>query len=276
MVNMCSHIIKPESQIEKPEQDSIFPERERGKGKKERRNSLLEGGGSTQETYNKMALYVDEEEIWKCLKHPSKRRRTGICHVCLRERLSSLCPDCASARPCTCYATTASSSSGTTSSSSSHCFSSASGIGSVGRVSNLIESEPAFRRSRSLAVPFLRSKPSADHSYNNHKASSSFWSLFKGGHGNRSMREEVERRHVVILKEEELEESSRKVNEDEERRRMMRKSRSVAVTSESRGSDVRRSSKGGKGWYFPSPIKVFKQSISRGILAHERSPLYRG
>ncbi|KAJ6946801.1 hypothetical protein NC651_001488 [Populus alba x Populus x berolinensis] len=192
-----------------------------------------------------MALYVDEEEIWKCLKHPSKRRRTGICHVCLRERLSSLCPDCASARPCTCYATTASSSSGTTSSSSFHCFSSASGIGSVGRVSNLIESEPAFRRSRSLAVPFLRSKPSADHSYNNHKTSSSFWSLFKGGH-------------------------------DEERRRMMRKSRSVAVTSESRGSDVRRSSKGGKGWYFPSPIKVFKQSISRGILAHERSPLYRG
>jgi hypothetical protein len=36
MVNMCSHIIKPESQIEKPEQDSIFPERERKrqKGKK--------------------------------------------------------------------------------------------------------------------------------------------------------------------------------------------------------------------------------------------------
>lgn len=89
------------------------------------------------------------------------------------------------------------------------------------------------------------------------------------------MTEEVDRRHVVILKEEE-DESARKVNEDEERRKMMRKSRSVAVTSESRGSDVRRSSKGGKGWYFPSPIKVFKQSISRGILAHERSPLYRG
>lgn len=235
---------------------------------------MLEGGRSTQETYNKMAIYVDEGEIWKCLKHPSKRRRTGICHVCLRERLSSLCPDCASVRPCTCSATTASSYSGSSSSSSFHRLSSASVIGSAGRVSNLIESEPAFRRSRSVAVPFLRSKPSADHGYNNHKTSSSFWSLFKGGHGNRSMREQFERRNVVVLKEEE--EPARKVNEDEERRTMMRKSRSVAVTSESRESDVRRSSKGGKGWHFPSPIKVFKQSISRGILAHERSPLYRG
>ncbi|XP_011028174.1 PREDICTED: uncharacterized protein LOC105128276 [Populus euphratica] len=222
-----------------------------------------------------MALYVDEEEIWKCPKHPFKRRRTGICHVCLRERLSSLCPDCANARPCACYATTASSSSGYSSfSSSSHRFSSAAVVGSVGRVSNLIGSEPSFRRSRSVAVPFLRSKPSADQSYNSHKTSSSFWSLFKGGHGNRSMTEEVDRRHVVILKEEE-DESARKVNEDEERRKMMRKSRSVAVTSDSRGSDVMRSSKGGKGW-FPSPIKIFKQSISRGILVHERSPLYRG
>ncbi|KAJ6933144.1 hypothetical protein NC651_008535 [Populus alba x Populus x berolinensis] len=192
-----------------------------------------------------MALYVDEEEIWKCPKHPFKRRRTGICHVCLRERLSSLCPDCANARPCACYATTASSSSGYSPPSSSfHRFSSAAGVGSVGRVSNLIGSEPSFRRSRSVAVPFLRSKPSADQSYNSHKTSSSFWSLFK-------------------------------VNEDEERRKMMRKSRSVAVTSDSRGSDVMRSSKGGKGW-FASPIKIFKQSISRGILVHERSPLYRG
>uniref|UniRef100_A0A6N2JZG2 Uncharacterized protein n=1 Tax=Salix viminalis TaxID=40686 RepID=A0A6N2JZG2_SALVM len=150
-----------------------------------------------------MALYVDEEEIWKCPKHPFKRRRTGICHVCLRERLSSLCPDCANPRPCACYATAAFSSSGSSSlSSSSHRLSSAAGVGSVGRVSNLIDREPAFRRSRSLAVPFLRSKPSADQNYNSHKTLSSFWSLFKGGHGNRSTAEGVDRRHVVILKEE--------------------------------------------------------------------------
>ncbi|KAJ6705960.1 hypothetical protein OIU79_010591 [Salix purpurea] len=221
-----------------------------------------------------MALYVDEEEIWKCPKHPFKRRRTGICHVCLRERLSSLCPDCANPRPCACYATAAFSSSGSSSlSSSSHRLSSAAGVGSVGRVSNLIDREPAFRRSRSLAVPFLRSKPSADQNYNSHKTLSSFWSLFKGGHGNRSTAEGVDRRHVVILKEED--ESARKVNEDQERRKMMRKSRSVAVTSDSRGSDVMRpTSKGGKGW-FPSPIKIFKQSFSRGILVNERSFLYR-
>ncbi|KAJ6695843.1 hypothetical protein OIU74_014861 [Salix koriyanagi] len=92
--------------------------------------------------------------------------------------------------PCACYATAAFSSSGSSSlSSSSHRLSSAAGVGSVGRVSNLIDREPAFRRSRSLAVPFLRSKPSADQNYNSHKTLSSFWSLFKGGHGNRSTAE---------------------------------------------------------------------------------------
>ncbi|KDP30037.1 hypothetical protein JCGZ_18613 [Jatropha curcas] len=228
-----------------------------------------------------MALYIDEEDVWKCPKHPTKRRRTGICHVCLRERLSSLCPDCANVRPCSCCAATTS-----TSSSSSSSFSRfsaaaasesyASGIGTVGRVSNLIESEPSFRRSRSLAVPFLRSsKPSIDHDCSNHskdspKTTSPFWSLFKstGSSGNRSNRGDVERQNV-------LEQQESKKNE-EERRRMMRKSRSVAVavTSDSVGADIKPSK--GKGWYFPSPIKAFKQSISRGIMVQERSPLYRG
>jgi hypothetical protein len=41
MVNMCSHVIKPESQIEKPKQDSIFPERERERKRKKRKEEIL-------------------------------------------------------------------------------------------------------------------------------------------------------------------------------------------------------------------------------------------
>ncbi|OAY30001.1 uncharacterized protein LOC110601082 [Manihot esculenta] len=222
-----------------------------------------------------MALYIDEVEVWKCPKHPSKKRRTGICHVCLRERLSSLCPDCANVRPCGCSAATTSS---TSSSSSSSHFSSTAGIGTVGRVSSLIESEPSFRRSRSLAIPFLRSKPPVDHDCSvrkdNRKTASPFWSLFKSSSssGNTSNRGDIERNNAVLL---EQEDSNKKKNE-EERKKMMRKSRSVAatVTAESRSVDVKSSK--GKGWYFPSPIKAFKQSTSRGIMVQERSPLYRG
>ncbi|KAJ9135031.1 hypothetical protein P3X46_032255 [Hevea brasiliensis] len=226
-----------------------------------------------------MALYIDEEEVWKCLKHPSKRRRTGICHVCLRERLSSLCPDCANVRPCACYAVTTSSS---TSSSFSR-FSTASaaesialGIGTVGRVSNLIESEPSFRRSRSLAIPFLRSKPPIDSDSSIRKESpkttSPFWSLFKtsSSSGNRSKRGDVERNFAILQQED-----GKKKKEEDERRMMMRKSRSMAVgvTSASGVADVKSSK--AKGWYFPSPIKAFRQSISRGIMVQQRSPLYR-
>ncbi|EEF34744.1 uncharacterized protein LOC8289092 [Ricinus communis] len=207
-----------------------------------------------------MALYIDEEEVWKCPKHPSRRRRTGICHVCLRERLSSLCPDCASVRPCGCYATTTSSSN-----SSSASFSR---IGTVARVSNLIDSEPAFRRSRSVAVPFFRSKPSVDHDHSPRKDSpktASFWSRFKSG--SRSKRDVGLNVAAAVV--EQGDNNDHNDNSEEQRRKvMMRKSRSVAV-------DVKSSSKG-KGWYFPSPIKAFRQSISRGVMVQERSPLYRG
>uniref|UniRef100_A0A7N0UX00 Uncharacterized protein n=1 Tax=Kalanchoe fedtschenkoi TaxID=63787 RepID=A0A7N0UX00_KALFE len=46
--------------------------------------------------------YVDEEVVWKCRIHPSKRRRHGVCALCLRDKLISLCPNCASVRPCAC------------------------------------------------------------------------------------------------------------------------------------------------------------------------------
>ncbi|KAJ4847824.1 hypothetical protein Tsubulata_011778 [Turnera subulata] len=239
-----------------------------------------------------MAVYMDEEDVWKCPQHPSRRRRTGICHVCLRERLSSLCPDCANVRPCACYAASSTSSSSGCSSSSSASFSrysSAAGVGSVGRVSSLIDNEPAFRRSRSLALPFLRSKPpppsssaTADAagklSSRSSTAAAAFWSLFGRS---RSSRYEAEPHRAVVLLEEEA--GAGKSAGEEERKRMMRKSRSVAVTSGARGSDVSRpswssssSSSKGKAWYFPSPIKAFRQSISKGIMVQERSPLYRG
>ncbi|KAL8520419.1 hypothetical protein ACS0TY_011079 [Phlomoides rotata] len=75
-----------------------------------------------------MTIYVEEEEVWKCPKHPSRRRRNGVCPACLRDRLVSLCPDCGGIRPCPCPSSSSSSSS---------------------------EGEPSFRRSRSLAIPFL-------------------------------------------------------------------------------------------------------------------------
>ncbi|MBA0820813.1 hypothetical protein Gohar_021864 [Gossypium harknessii] len=206
-----------------------------------------------------MAFYVDEEEVWKCPSHPSKRRRTGICPVCLRDKLASLCPDCAHARPCSCITTSSSSSSSSFSRFSTAAADGNTGVGSVGRVSNLIESEPAFRRSRSLAIPFLRSKPE-DSSERNGLAgrkskTPSFWSIFRAS--NKSKRYESEDDQSQGEKE------RRAAADEDRRRRMMRKSRSVAVTK-------------GKSWYFPSPMKVLRQTRVSKLVFQERSPLYRG
>ncbi|XVF51989.1 hypothetical protein PTKIN_Ptkin04bG0229000 [Pterospermum kingtungense] len=220
-----------------------------------------------------MAFYVDEEEVWKCPKHPSKRRRSGICPVCLRDKLASLCPDCAHARPCACSANSRSSSS---SSSASRFSTSAagdvSGVGAVGRVSSLIESEPSFRRSRSLAIPFLRTKPESLSEKNdlagNKSKTPSFWSIFSSSN-NKSKRFESEGHQREGEKD--------RISAEEERKRMMKKSRSVAVTSHSGIRDSKSSpSSKGKGWYFPSPMKVFRQTRVSKLVFHERSPLYRG
>ncbi|KAK8482049.1 hypothetical protein V6N13_139956 [Hibiscus sabdariffa] len=217
-----------------------------------------------------MAFYEDEEEAWKCSRHPSRRRRTGICPVCLRDKLASLCPDCAHARPCECIATSSSSSS---SSSSFSRFSTAasrnvSGVGAVGRMSNLIESEPAFRRSRSLAVPFLRSKPQNLSERNDPAGSKSrtpsFWSIFRAG--NKSRRYEGEDHENQGGKE-------KRAGEEERRRMMMRKSRSVAGIGEMKSSPSPSPSTKGKGWYFPSPMKVLRVSK---LVFQEGSPLHRG
>lgn len=218
------------------------------------------------------AFYMDEEEVWKCPEHPAKRHRSGICPTCLRERLSSLCPDCANMRPCACSSSAVTTSSSSSSSSSFSRFSISggenlsAGTGTVGRLSNLIESEPAFRRSRSVAVPmFMRSisksKPvdAANEERSRGKTTTAFWEWLKGsgsiGNNNNSN----------------YKKGKKEVDVEEERRAMMRKSRSVAVTTSDYGK-----SKGGLKWYFPSPIKAFRRSRLSKVVLQGRSPMYRG
>lgn len=169
------------------------------------------------------ALFVDEDEAYKCSKHPSKRRRTGICPTCLRERLLALCPECGNLRPCFCCATSSSSSSSSSS--------------SLSRFAVGIAGEPSLNRSRSMAIPFLRSRSRfsagdcTDESPALHRSSStrSFWSMFKA--------------------------SGRSRGGDDV----------AAAPAKSKG----------KGWFFPSPIKVFRQAKAAKV-NQERSPLYRG
>ncbi|GKC58540.1 hypothetical protein Tco_1086138 [Tanacetum coccineum] len=216
-----------------------------------------------------MAFYVDEEDIWKCSKHPSKRRRnTGICPTCLRDRLIELCPECANKRPCACDPhLTDSTSSSSSNSSSFHVFhfsraGSLRDVGEIGRVSNLIENElkePAFRKSRSLAIPFLRSRSryggndreSEKRATQVSRSKIGFWSIFRSKKCDLHGEDESNKSDVSGL--------------TEDYSRMMR-SRSVAVSS-SRGRDGFSPVKH-KKWYFPSPMKAFRQS--------KRSPLHRG
>ncbi|KAM5573401.1 hypothetical protein ABKV19_013106 [Rosa sericea] len=229
------------------------------------------------------AVYVDEEEVWKCLKHPSKRRKSGICHICLRERLAALCPDCANVRPCPCCATTSSDSS---SSPNSSRFP-ADGV----RVAKLLESEPSFRRSRSVAIPsFLRSSSryvgsggrrfdlttSGDRS--ERPKTPSFWSsVFRSSRRSQASEFSVQPEPAPAVKKfGEIEEVEQQDDEAEMRRTMMMRSRSVAVpmVSTNSGSSGKPPAKG-RGWHFPSPIKAFRHSkISK--IGSERSPVYRG
>ncbi|XP_047326786.1 uncharacterized protein LOC124930492 [Impatiens glandulifera] len=123
-----------------------------------------------------MALCNEEDEVWKCEKHPTNRRRAGICPSCLRERLISLCPNCGEMVPCSCGVLKASKS-------SSFSLFSSSGRGGSSRYSSAaaaaageipVEGEPKFQKSRSLTVPFLRSKFSG-----NDSSGSKWWNLRK-------------------------------------------------------------------------------------------------
>ncbi|XP_071701674.1 uncharacterized protein [Rutidosis leptorrhynchoides] len=207
-----------------------------------------------------MACYMDEEQIYKCSKHPSKRRRNGICPTCLRDRLIILCPECANKLPCSCCPDSTSSSSSSSSSFSIFQFSRAgslrdtgfySGTGEIGRVSNLIENEPAFRKSRSLAIPFLRSRSNYDCDHDHASVSDIKNSLPR-----------VSRSKINFLS---FFYKSNKSELSEDYSKMVR-SRSVAV-----GSTPKR-----KGWYFTSPIKAFRQAKTSNLGLRERSPMHRG
>ncbi|XP_054825601.1 uncharacterized protein LOC129323076 [Prosopis cineraria] len=226
-----------------------------------------------------MALFLDEDEVWKCSKHPSKRRRSGICPVCLRERLLALCPECGSIRPCSCCATSCSSSS-SSSSSFSRFSVHTSGVGAIGRVHNQIDTEPALRRSRSMAIPFLRSRTrfsgsdrgldpdSTDESpaLNRSRSTRSFWSMFKPQKSSRSEVQEDQDPRKVLAGESVGDASTRTAT-------TMTRSRSVAMSDS--GGRERRSSAKGRGWFFPSPMKAFRQPKASKV-NQERSPLYRG
>ncbi|PIA39973.1 hypothetical protein AQUCO_02600430v1 [Aquilegia coerulea] len=239
-----------------------------------------------------MVFYKEEEDMLKCWKHPSKHRSGGgICPLCLRDRLLRLCPDCANVRPCSCYPTSTTTTTTSSSSSSSSysdvptSFSSfGSGgrgsIGVIGRMSNLIDNEPSFQRSRSstTAFPFLRSKISDTKDSNfsrlppmgssSSSSKSSFWSsMFK----------------VPKLKKVEEEEEEEEEEEFEEKKNLnfkMMRSKSAGIPSSK--NDVKSKGKKG-GWNFPSPIKAFpfrqsnnNKTSSSSKVVQERSPLCRG
>ncbi|WZZ60623.1 hypothetical protein YC2023_060730 [Brassica napus] len=175
---------------------------------------------------------MDEDCFSQCPKHFSKRGFIGVCPFCLHERLSSLCPDCATDIPCSCSSRAAVcfSPSSSSSSSSFSLFAgditfSFPGSGSVGRVASLIECEPAFRRSKSMAVPI---KPdTVDDSGSGieparglSRKTVSFWRMLMGNRGG------------------------------DTKPAIMRKSRSVAVVGDMKYSPATGK---GKGWSFPSP-----------------------
>ncbi|GFP94967.1 hypothetical protein PHJA_001641100 [Phtheirospermum japonicum] len=199
-----------------------------------------------------MACYV-EEEVWKCPKHPSKRRRNGICPVCLRDRLVGLCPHCANVRPCACVVSTSSSSS------SSSSF------------SRVIDGEPSFHRSRSVAIPFLRSR-------NSEQAASktpSFLSILKMSKTKRC--DQAAERGEGFVDEINFESHNR----IEDFARMITRSRSVSVGTTAMTSGFRRSKDNsspakGKFWHFPSPMTVFRSSKTPKVIVQDRSPLHRG
>nr|GEZ20701.1 hypothetical protein [Tanacetum cinerariifolium] len=170
--------------------------------------------------------FVDEAQIYKCQKHPSRKRKSGICPKCLRDRLATLCPDCATVLPCpSCPPPMVDPSSSSSSSSSSFSLFSFSRRGSrhvsaistnsdTSQLPNKVEADPMLLRSQSSAIPFLRSRSryvggpvsnftkcevdvtavqSNDNSNNNKPAVSKvsrskihFWSVFTSGKSKKS------------------------------------------------------------------------------------------
>ncbi|KAK1408356.1 hypothetical protein QVD17_40068 [Tagetes erecta] len=199
-----------------------------------------------------MELYIDEEQPWKCHKHPSKRRRTtGICPKCLRDRLLTLCPNCANTLPCNCSPPPLDSSSSSSSSSS--------------------DVDPVLRKSRSVAISFLRSRTKhvqIDLKNNNNalppkisRSKVNFWSVFvkskKCGDVHDDHDHDDDRTQGELNKIDEL------IAVDDNSMTMMMRSRSVAAgAGAGAGKRFATASLRPRGWYFPSPINAFRHSKS--------------
>ncbi|KAG1354293.1 hypothetical protein COCNU_07G004050 [Cocos nucifera] len=210
-----------------------------------------------------VALWEEEEEGWKCRKHPSQPRY-GVCPVCLWDRLLLLCPDCANVCPCGCFPPSTSSSSASSFSSLSADFARSggggAGIGAVGRVVHLIESELAFRRSRSVGFHLLQSRSVAA----------------RGGETGNGGRPRARGRWgwaafwLLSRRKEERGQESRSTAPVK-----LSRSASVGVVAypDSVGGSGGRSK--GWGWHFPSPMKAFRYPKSTKVV-QQRSPLCRG
>ncbi|KAL3645545.1 hypothetical protein CASFOL_010725 [Castilleja foliolosa] len=192
-----------------------------------------------------------EEEVWKCPKHPSTRRRNGICPVCLRDRLVGLCPHCANVRPCACVFSTSSS------------------------FRHVIDGESSLHRSRSIAIPFLRSRNNELTANNGAHKTTSFLSILKRSKTNRC--DKSAEKDEGFVDENTLESHNR----IEDFARMITRSRSVSVDKTAMTSRFRRSKDNsspakGRSWHFPSPMTVFRSSKTPKIIVQDRSPLHRG
>lgn len=236
--------------------------------------SRIMGGAARRSTAEEVVLWAAEDDgvPWRCHKHHSSSQIPyGICPGCLRQRLLSLCPDCANERPCACLLPSSSSSS--SSSASSFSLSSISfvdfvgsvgggaEIGAIGPISRLIEREPAFRRSRSVGFQFLRTRSVASH--------------IDGG--NAPPRPRGARRWVSFWPFSRTAAVDRKDSEVERAPVELSRSRSVGAAGlGGLGSDDER--RKGWGWHFPSPMNAFRQRRSAKVVQQGRSPfyLYRG
>ncbi|CAM8878026.1 unnamed protein product [Rhodiola kirilowii] len=185
--------------------------------------------------------FLDEEEVWRCPTHPSKRRMHGVCPLCLRDKLINLCQNCANVRPCDCP-------------------------------------EPAepteLKRSRSLVVSFLRSKSTHKTTTINQPPprakSSSFWSKMK-----------VKKREKAGESDADEMSSRRGNSTGEEKKiTLMMRSKSVGMAlfgsfREGSGRSIVTTEKTSKGW-FASPIKALKQSKAAKVNNENSPALCRG